>query len=532
MPDIIYTGTLKQKVEGGSVILHPETEAGKVTYSGNVGGTAVTNVKDALDSIITAGVGVTGVKGDAESTYRTGQVNLTPANIGAEAAFTDGSATIASVGTGANANIVTIKAGVAQSGGAISNSSGSDIVLAKVAKTGAYGDLSGTPTIGTGVLTIKAGGTSKGTFSANATSGVEIDITAADLGLSSALRYLGQAQTTVPTAGQYVQTVIGSTTYYIPVTDSGTATEIAAQRGDVIVVGSKEYVCNTAGTHGTNAFQEIGDESSYALKTVTISAGTGLTGGGTLEADRTISLADNYGDTKNPYAAKTKNTVLAGPDGSSGHTADAAPTFRALVAADIPDLSGSYIARPNPDANIGSSTQSIYYNSTTGQLAAGSTYAGGTKVTLNGTDKGASTASFYAPTTAISESTSKMYLVGSTSTTSVAEEHTNSSVYMQSGKLYSNGSEVLTGNQTITTTVNSGNNAGGSAITGSGSGATSITVTLGDSGVTAGSYSAVTVNAKGIVTDGAQMLAVIENGGSTTGLATGGWYFEKDPVSA
>ena len=102
-----------------------------------------------------------------------------------------------------------------------------------------------------------------------------------------------------------------------------------------------------------------------------------------------------------------------------------------------------------------------------------------------------------------------MYLVGSASTTSVAEEHTNSSVYMQSGKLYSNGSEVLTGNQTITTTVNSGNNAGGSAITGSGSGATSITVTLGDSGVTAGSYSAVTVNAKGIVTDGAQMLAVV-----------------------
>ena len=41
-----------------------------------------------LDTRVTAleqssGSGVTGVKGDAESTYRTGNVNLTPANIGA-----------------------------------------------------------------------------------------------------------------------------------------------------------------------------------------------------------------------------------------------------------------------------------------------------------------------------------------------------------------------------------------------------------------------------------------------------------------
>ena len=45
----------------------------------------------------------------------------------------------------------------------------------------------------------------------------------------------------------------------------------------------------------------------------------------------------------------------------------------------------------------GSSTSPVYFNSS-GEPAAGSTYAGGTKVTLNGTAKGASTASFYAPT--------------------------------------------------------------------------------------------------------------------------------------
>ena len=48
-----------------------------------------------------------------------------------------------------------------------------------------------------------------------------------------------------------------------------------------------------------------------------------------------ISLAAGYGDTQNPYAVKTANYVLAGP--TTG--AAAVPTFRALVAADIPALS-------------------------------------------------------------------------------------------------------------------------------------------------------------------------------------------------
>ena len=503
-----FKGKLKQKTGAStSEILHPETEAGVVVYSNTNSGLTATDVQSAIDEIVQSGVGVTDVKdGEGTSLVSGGIATVTPAGIGAEAAFTDGSATIASV----SSDVVTIKAGVAQTGGAIGNSTASDITLAKVAKTGAYADLSGTPTIGDATLTIKAGGTSKGTFGANATSNVEIDITAADLGLSSALKFIGTAQTTVPTAGKYIQTVIGSTTYYIPVTDSGTATEIAASKGDVIVVDTKEYVCTTSGIHGVGVFQEIGDESSYALKTVTISAGTGLTGGGTLESNRTIGLADAYGDTKNPYGSKTANTVLAAPNGSNG-----TPSFRALVEADLPDLSGTYQTQL---AATGSATKPVYV-SAAGTVSEASTYAGGTKVTLNGTDQGASTASIYAPTSAITANDGKNYLVGATSTTSVAEEHTNSNVYMQNGKLYSNGSEVLTGNQTITLSGDA-----------TGSGSTSIAVTLANSGVTAGTYSAVTVNAKGLVTAGAQVFKVIENGGSTSDIATNGLYFEKDPV--
>jgi X-X-X-Leu-X-X-Gly heptad repeat protein len=46
-----------------------------------------------------------------------------------------------------------------------------------------------------------------------------------------------------------------------------------------------------------------------------------------------ISLSAGYGDTLNPYASKTANFVLAAPNGTTG-----VPTFRAVVAADIPTL--------------------------------------------------------------------------------------------------------------------------------------------------------------------------------------------------
>jgi len=47
----------------------------------------------------------------------------------------------------------------------------------------------------------------------------------------------------------------------------------------------------------------------------------------------TVSLATAYGDTLNPYGSKTANYVLAAPNGASG-----TPSFRAIVAADIPTL--------------------------------------------------------------------------------------------------------------------------------------------------------------------------------------------------
>lgn len=74
----------------------------------------------------------------------------------------------------------------------------------------------------------------------------------------------------------------------------------------------------------------IGSGSSGTV--TNIATGSGLTGG-PITTTGTIGLATAYGDTVNPYGSKTANYVLAAPNGSSG-----APTFRAIVAADIPTL--------------------------------------------------------------------------------------------------------------------------------------------------------------------------------------------------
>lgn len=77
-----------------------------------------------------------------------------------------------------------------------------------------------------------------------------------------------------------------------------------------------------------------------ATSPVQSSTSTAQTGS---SASTTISLKDAYGDTKNPYGSKTKNYVLAAPSDANG-----APSFRALIAADIPNLSWNKITYDKP----------------------------------------------------------------------------------------------------------------------------------------------------------------------------------------
>lgn len=116
---------------------------------------------------------ITGVKGNKETTYRTGNVNLTPADIGALPDDTE----IPVVPTN-------ISAFENDAGYLTQHQSLTDYPkkteLANVATSGNYNDLKNKPTIpsvGNGTLTIQKNGTSAGTFTANATTNKTINIT-------------------------------------------------------------------------------------------------------------------------------------------------------------------------------------------------------------------------------------------------------------------------------------------------------------------------------------------------------------------
>jgi hypothetical protein len=112
--------------------------------------------------------------------------------------------------------------------------------------------------------------------------------------------------------------------------------------------------------------------------TVTSVTGTSpvVSSGGATPA---ISLATAYGDTLNPYASKTANFVLAAPNGSAG-----VPTFRALVAADVPGSALTKTDDTNVTLTLGGSASTALLNAAsltlgwTGTLA---TTRGGTGLT-------------------------------------------------------------------------------------------------------------------------------------------------------
>jgi hypothetical protein len=132
--------------------------------------------------------------------------------------------------------------------------------------------------------------------------------------------------------------------------------------GTVLTTGATVTVAQggTGQTSYTNGQLLIGNTTGNTLAKSTLTAGSGVTitnGAGTITISATgsggtvtgvtatspvassggtapvISLNSAYGDTLNPYGSKTANFFLAAPNGSAG-----APTFRAVVAADIPTL--------------------------------------------------------------------------------------------------------------------------------------------------------------------------------------------------
>lgn len=458
MPNTVKKYKITQLQNDNSLLeLHPETDADIVNVSKTgtsaYGGTA-TNVQAALKETYdlaqsaAGSAGVTGIKGNAESTYRTGQVNLTPANLGAQVAFTDGTATIASESGG----VVTIKAGVKQTGGAIGNSTGTDITLGTAAKM-------------TKTTTVDANSTDAQAPSAKA---VNTAINAAVAALPTPVQFKGTVGTggtvtTLPTAAA------SNNGFAYKVITAGTYGGVAAKVGDMLISNGTEWILIPSGDEPEGTVTSVG----MTVPTGLTVSGSPITSSGTLA----VTFTDGYSI---PTTAKQSAW-----DGKQAQI-----------------------------VKTGSTTKPVYF-SAAGTVAEASTYAGGTKVTLNGADKGASEASFYAPAGA------------GTSGQILKSSGTGAPTWVNQSTL-SVGSATTAGGFTSAKTVALTGDVTGSA-SGGASGGWSISTTLANSGVTAGTYSAVTVNAKGLVTAGAQFIEVGAESQTipSANLAVGGIFFQE-----
>ena len=116
--------------------------------------------------------------------------------------------------------------------------------------------------------------------------------------------------TGISTSGTYPNFTIANTApdQTVSLTGSGTTT-ISGTYPNFTIASADQYTGTVTGVTGTSP--------------VSSSGGTAPS----------ISLASGYGDTQNPYASKTANYFLSAPNGSAG-----VPSFRAIVAADIPTL--------------------------------------------------------------------------------------------------------------------------------------------------------------------------------------------------
>jgi hypothetical protein len=163
---------------------------------------------------------------------------------------------------------------------------------------------------------------------------------------------------------------------------TGDGTNGAAPAWDTLVASDIPTLNqNTTGSAATlttpRAINNVNFDGSAAI-TITATATNILTISSPLSgtsyngsAAVSIGLASGYGDTQNPYASKTANYFLAAPNGSAG-----VPTFRAIVAADIPTLNQNTTGTAGSTTTVttgGSVTTTVL---TTGAAATAGTITG------------------------------------------------------------------------------------------------------------------------------------------------------------
>ena len=132
-------------------------------------------------------------------------------------------------------------------------------------------------------------------------------------------------------------------------------------KGDVVSYNSKEYVLSGETNTAAN-WSELGDEGSHALKTISITGTDGLTGGGTISENRTISHAVPSGASAGKKDSASNNFIKSVTTDKFGHvTGYTTATF-------TQDHTGT-----------GEAGQLTYWNSTTAHTAVTATYGSATK---------------------------------------------------------------------------------------------------------------------------------------------------------
>lgn len=361
--------------------------------------------------------------------------------------------------------------------------------------------------IGTASLTIKGNNTTAATFGANATSGVNLNF--AGSGGTSVTGASGTITISSPTTPNgFANVVVGSTTISadtsvdtltlvagtgisltpdatndkITITNTVTNTDTKNTAGatpstsKLFIVGAASQTANP--TTNTNASVYIDGSVLYSggkkvattdqIPTVNypVTSVAGKTGAVTLDSlsigtkpstsgTATNNVAYNGNGAKGLYfssaAASTTNVKFSVDNNGfvTGTVTDSGNTKNTVGAT----VSDSTIYLVGPTATGAASAQS--YANASVYMSAGKLYSDKALVATQVwvTSQGYKTTdSDTKNTTGSNASTGKVYLVGAGSQTSGSngvQTYSNTSVYMQNGKVYSNGAEVLTSHQSL-----------------------------------------------------------------------------------
>jgi hypothetical protein len=255
--------------------------------------------------------------------------------------------------------------------------------------------LSGTSYNGSAAVTINNTGVTSLTGTAN-----QVNVSASNgsvtLSLPSPINVDTTGNAGSVTNGVYTNGSYADPTWITSLAGSKITGNISGSAGNVTGVVA---VLNggTGQTSYTDGQVLIGNSTGNTLTKSTLTAGTGISitnGAGSITINATnagavtsvtgtspvvssggatpdISLASGYGDTQNPYASKTANYFLAAPNGTAG-----VPTFRAVVAADIPTLNQNTTGQAGSVANALTAGTGISYS-------VGTTYNGSAAITIN-----------------------------------------------------------------------------------------------------------------------------------------------------